>query len=99
MTVQQYHEKEKKKIALAGVAQWLEHHPIIKGMRARFPVRARAWAVGHPHSGHGQFPVWAIPGLGMYGRQPSHASFSHGHFFLSLSKKANETCLGEDKKK
>ena len=32
-------------LALAGVAQWVEHQLVNKGSLVRFPVRADAWVV------------------------------------------------------
>ena len=43
---------------------WLEHHPVAKGLRVLFPVRAQAWAMG------------SIPSQGVYGRQPIDASLT-----------------------
>ena len=40
-------------MALAGVAQWIEHGLQTKGLPVRFPVRAHAWVVGQvPSGGH-----------------------------------------------
>ena len=38
-------------IALAGVAQWIEHWLRTKGSLVQFPVRAHAWVVGQVSSG------------------------------------------------
>ena len=35
-----------KNLALAGVAQWIEHRLQTKGSLVWFPVRAHAWVVG-----------------------------------------------------
>ena len=40
-------------MALAGVAQWVEHGLQTKGSLVRFPIRAHAWVVGQdPSRGH-----------------------------------------------
>ena len=39
------------KIALASVAQWMEHRLQTKGSPVRFPVRAYAWVAGQVPSG------------------------------------------------
>ena len=42
-----------KEVALAGVAQWMEHWPGNPGSPVRFPVRAHAWVVSQvPSRGH-----------------------------------------------
>ena len=33
-------------VALAGVAQWIEHGLQTKGLPVQFPLRAHAWVVG-----------------------------------------------------
>ena len=38
-------------LALAGVAQWIEHRLQTKGLPVRFPVKAHAWVEGQVHSG------------------------------------------------
>ena len=44
---------KKLKIALAGVAQWIECRLQTKGSPVRFPVRAHAWVSGQvPGGGH-----------------------------------------------
>ena len=40
-------------LALAGVAQWIEHGLQTKGLPVQFPVRAHAWVAGQvPSRGH-----------------------------------------------
>ena len=40
-------------LALAGVAQWIEHGLGTKGSPVQFPVRAHAWVAGQvPNGGH-----------------------------------------------
>ena len=42
-----------KTLALAGVAQWIEHRLPTKGLPVQFPVRACAWVAGQvPNEGH-----------------------------------------------
>ena len=44
---------ENEVLALAGVAQWIEHGLQTKGALVRFPVRAYAWVAGQvPSGGH-----------------------------------------------
>ena len=38
-------------VALAGVAQWIEHGLQTKESSVQFPVRAHAWVAGHVPSG------------------------------------------------
>ena len=41
------------KLALAGVAQWIERGLQTRGLLVRFPVRAQAWVAGQvPSGGH-----------------------------------------------
>ena len=68
---------------LAGVAQWLECHPVTEGSQVQFLVRAHTWITG------------LLPSPGGYGRRPISASLSHwclslDHPFSLHSSKSNE---------
>ena len=66
---------EKRNVALAGVAQLIEHQPanqMVPGVQVPFPAKAHAWAVG-------RVPSWGR------GRGNQSVSLTHPCFFPSLS--------------